>query len=50
MTEAEDLAFSSGLLEQLKARNAIDATYTNVFIDYQALLRTNRELQVIIVI
>lgn len=39
--------FASLILEQLKARNAIEATYTGVFADYQALLRTNRELQVL---
>ena len=38
--------FASLVLEQLKARNAIEATYTGVFADYQALLTTNRELQV----
>ena len=38
--------FASLILEQLKARNAVEATYTGVFADYQALLRTNRELQV----
>ena len=38
--------FASLVLEQLKARNAVEATYTGVFADYQVLLRTNRELQV----
>lgn len=43
--EAETI-YTSLILNQLRARNAAEATYTGVFADYQALLRTNRELQV----
>ena len=38
--------FASLILEQLRARNAAEATYSCIFADYQALLANNRELQV----
>ena len=38
--------FASLILEQLRARNAAEATYSCIFADYQSLLANNRELQV----
>jgi len=38
--------FASLILEQLRARNAAEATYSCIFSDYQALLGSNRDLQV----
>ena len=42
-----EAGYGTLLLHQLRARNAIEASFTGVFTDYQSLLRTNRELQAI---
>lgn len=41
-----ETVYATLVLQQLRARNAVEASFTGVFADYQALLRTNRELQV----